>query len=378
MTNEQAKTDLLPHSEAKVKLYGRYLAIYLNILSRVPAIRRVFLFDLLCGEGKYANEGEGSPLVALEVIKNHYFANGKTCPDIEVWFNDNGDSKIEPGIAKIERVRKLSGEVFVPENVELRFFQEDYSLILTQALATINHTYYSKGLFFIDPYGYKDTRPSHIKQILDNGNSEALLFLPISFMYRFWNKAAKTSFAGSDPLESFARELYEGTTIPLFNSAYEMIDGLQERFRSYLSSKGAFVTTFTIERDAANVFCLFFFTCNIRGLEKMLEAKWKMDSVRGKGYRANQQPMLWLEAVIQGYPTKLQEYLASEPLKSNQQVYQFGLEQGFLPKHTNDNLREWQREGILKVISPDGSTVRKNAFYLSRRDRVVVFELVDQ
>ncbi len=378
MTDEQAKTNLLPHSEAKVQLYSTYLAIYLNILSRVPTIRRIFLFDLLCGEGKYSNGGKGSPLVALETIKNHYFANGETCPDIEVWFNDNGESEIEPGIAKIERVRRFSEEVFVPENVELRFFQEDFSLILTQALTTITSTYNSKGLFFIDPWGYKSIRPSHIKQILANGNSEALLFLPISFMYRFWNKAARTSFVGSNPLELFARELYEDTTVPLFNSAYELIDGLQERFRSYLSSEGAFVTTFTIERDGANVYCLFFFTCNIKGFEKMLEAKWKMDSVRGKGYRANQQPMLWSEAVIQGYPTKLQEFLASEPLKSNQQVYKFGLEQGFLPKHTNDTLREWQREGKLEVIPFDGNPVRKGAFYLTSPERTVVFHLIDQ
>lgn len=196
-------------------------------------------------------------------------------------------------------------------------------------------------------------------------------------MYRFWNKAARTSFAGSEPLESFAKELYEGTTIPLFHSAHELIDGLQERFRSYLSSEKAFVTTFTIERDAANIFCLFFFTCNIKGLEKMLEAKWKEDSERGKGYRVNQQSMLFSEIIAQGYPMKLQQFLAAKPLKSNQQVYLFGLEQGFLPKHTNSILRGWQREGKLEIIPSDGQSVRKGAFYLTSKNRNVKIRLVE-
>ncbi len=38
-----------------------------------------------------------------------------------------------------------------------------------------------------------------------------------------------------------------------------------------------FVDTFTIQKDAQTVFCLFFFTRHIRGFEKMLEAKWRFN-----------------------------------------------------------------------------------------------------
>ena len=77
MKKDNSKTNLLPHSEAKVDLYQTYLSIYLNILSRTSSVQKILLFDLLCGEGKYENDGEGSPLAALRTIKNHYFANGK-------------------------------------------------------------------------------------------------------------------------------------------------------------------------------------------------------------------------------------------------------------------------------------------------------------
>lgn len=233
MTDNQAKKNLLPHSEAKVQLYGYYLGIYLNVLAHAGF--SIYLFDFLCGEGRYANEGEGSPLVALNAIQRHYFAKGKTCPNIEIWFNDNGESIIEPGVSKIDRVRRLSEAVFRPDNVKLKFYELDYRELLSQALTTFNRATYSKGLFFIDPYGYKDIRPSDIKQILFNGHAEVLLFLDIADMYRFWNTAVNKSFAGSEPLESFMKELYEGKDIPLFYSPDELIVGLKARFNSNLS-----------------------------------------------------------------------------------------------------------------------------------------------
>ncbi len=365
MKKKSAKLNLLPHSEAKVKLYGEYLSIYLNVLSRVSYIHRIYLFDLLCGEGKYENGGEGSPLIALQSIKEHYFANNKACPNMEIWFNDNEDSEIEPGIAKIERVERLSKDYFIPNNVRLRFFREDFNLILNRALAEIGRAPNAKGLFFIDPYGYKNIEPNLIKRIMANRNSEVILFLPISFMYRFANSALKGSFPGSDPLADFLIELFKGTSIPIFRSAYDFIDKLKVRFEDYLATESVYIDTFIIERDPTNIYCLFFFTCNIRGLEKMLEAKWTLDSERGRGYSTKQGIMLLTEAELRGYPNKLQGFLKSDPLKTNKQVYEFGLKHGFLPKHTADIFRRWQREGHLEVISVDGKKVRKNAFYIA-------------
>lgn len=377
MADERVKTDLLPHSEAKIQLYKIYLATYLNILSRVSSVRFIYLFDLLCGEGKYANDGEGSPLAALEVIKNHYFANEKTCPSMKVWFNDNGESRIEPGVTKIERVRRLSEEVFLPHNVELTFFENDYRQILDLALTTFNRSNYSKGLFFIDPYGYKDIRPLDIRQILANGSAEVLLFLPITDMYRFWNTAVRKSFAGSEPLESFMRELYDGVEIPLFDSAHKLIVGLKDRFKEYLSGEDVYVASFRIERDAARIYSLFFFTCNLKGLEKMLEAIWKMDSTQGQGYSANQQPMLLTGAELRGYQAKLHNFLVSDSTRTNFDVYEFSLEQGFLPKHTAIYLRRWQKQEKLNVVTLDGIPVRKNAFYLGNSKRSVALQLTE-
>jgi len=64
-SSNDIKISLLQHSQAKVSLYGAYLSIYLNILSRSKHFTNILLFDLLCGEGLYEGDSKGSPLVAL-------------------------------------------------------------------------------------------------------------------------------------------------------------------------------------------------------------------------------------------------------------------------------------------------------------------------
>ena len=125
MKNVNPKTNLLEHSEAKVALYGRYLSVYLNILHRAGFVRRIFLFDFFCGEGIYDNDSKGSPIIALECIRNHYYSNKNSIPNMTVWFNDMEKSKLEEGY-KVDRVQRIREKMTIPRNVDIRFFKEDY------------------------------------------------------------------------------------------------------------------------------------------------------------------------------------------------------------------------------------------------------------
>ena len=368
------KIAMLEHSEAKVKLYGTYLSIYLSVLSKVPTVQEIYVFDLLCGEGIYQDGSKGSPLIALDAIRNHYFSNNGTCPDVTIWFNDNGLSQIEAGVFKVERVKRFCGEMFVPPNVEVEFFQEDYDHIHPKALEKVRSSRQTRSLFFIDPYGYKDVTPSDLEEILKGGDTEVLLFLPIAQMYRFAEKSLVSSFPGCEPLRGFLIELF-GDEKPRFRSVYDFISQIRDRYRIYLSHLGVYVDTFTIERDASNVYSLFFFTSHIKGFEKMLEAKWKMDSSRGKGYTLEKSLSFLSEVEISGYPDRLKEYIRDASYRTNKEIYRFGLENGFLPKHTNEILRSWKKQHGFEIFTLDGKAV--HGFYISyNSDRVVGFRFL--
>lgn len=372
MHQPDSKTHLLEHSEAKLKLYDTYLAKYLSILARTPYVERIFIFDLLCGEGIYEKDEKGSPIIALETIKDHYYSNNGSCPNITIWFNDIGQSEVEHGASKIDRVKRFGEKIYRPKNVSVEFFQEDYKSLYSKAIQLVNSTYRAKGLFFIDPYGYKAIKPEDIRNMLEGNNTEVLLWLPASFMYRFANTVTHSDFKGGEPLKDFIFALF-GKSPPTFKSIYDFIEQITESFRAYLRELGIFVDTFTLERGGGNVYSLFFFTSHIKGYETMLATKWDMDENRGKGHTINKSQS-FSEIQLSGYPQKLKSFISNAEHRTNTEIYRFGLENGFLPKHTNEILREWKLIEQIEVIALDEKPVR--GFYIQYdSERRVVFKL---
>jgi len=365
-----AKLVMLEHSKAKVELYTSYLATYLTILARTPYVDTVHIYDLMCGEGIYSDGSKGSPIVTMEKIKEHYFQNNKTCPNLHIWFNDKDKSEIENDKYKVERVQQKCSKIYCPSNVNVSFRKEDYtqiSLDVVYELESLSNK--ERALIFIDPYGYKEVKPDQLKRFLRNGKTEVILFLPISFMSRVANKSlSQDFFPGGKPLKEFLLPLFE------FDKKFQystkptiFINQLKYLLSKFLQDEKIFVDTFTIQRDEQNIYCLFFFTHHILGFEKMLETKWKLDEEQGKGFRLNsEQGMLFREVEISEYPNKLKNYILLEKAKTNADLYLFGLNNGFLPRHTNQVLKNWQHDNPkFKVYLKDGTEARKGAFYIN-------------
>jgi len=364
-----AKLVLLDHSKAKVELYTNYLATYLNILSRTSYVDTVRIYDLMCGEGIYADGSKGSPIIALEKIRDHYNYNKGTFLNLKVWFNDKGKSEIKENKYKIDRVEQVCSKIDIPNNVEVFYTRKDYTEIYQKVIEEVDVlSAKERALIFIDPYGYKEVKPKHLKKILKNGKTELILFLPISHMYRFMKKSlSNDDFPGGIPLQEFLTPLIAfNHMLGKVNSPDEFILQLKESFKKFLSNCSILVDTFTIERDSQNIYCLFFFTSHILGFEKMLETKWKIDEQQGKGFRSDwKQGALFTEIEISNYPNELKNFIQSDNTKTNSDLYIFGLRKGFLPKHTNQILKKWQKDNPkFKVYLENGNEARKNSFYL--------------
>ena len=358
MKSESVETDLLEHSKAKVKLYSDYLAIYLNILSRVSSVKSIYLFDLLCGEGLYNNNEKGSPLACLDTVVKHCTANEGHCPNINIVFNDNGKSKIEPGISKIQRLTKIIEGYDVPEYVHIEFYELDFQEIILKSFQKAEMATQSKSLFFIDPYGYKKIHPEQIKKILSLKSTEVLLFLLASNMYRFANACLETNFCGSQPLYIFLTKLFNSSKIR-FQSVDDFIIKCKNQFVHYLSSLQIFVDSFSIQRDQSKTYVLYFFTNNCLGFEKMLEAKWKLDEERGHGFRLSRQMDLFSGVDHSDYPKLIEGFVAENEMVTNGQLYIFGLKNGYLPKHTKKVLKKIESQNrSFEIISLDGKKPR--------------------
>jgi three-Cys-motif partner protein len=369
-----AKLIMLDHSKAKVELYSTYLSVYLNILSRVSFVNKIHLFDLMCGEGIYADNSKGSPVQGMETIKNHYYSNNKSCPNMEIWFNDKDKSEIEKDKNKIERVQEACAKVYKPNNVNIKYTNSDYLTIQPQIKIELEKLKKLKGnekaLLFVDPYGYKEVKPSHMRDFLECGHSEVILFLPISHMYRFANKSLTEDFPGGEPLEKFLLELF-GDNKPEYSCVKTFINVIKSSFRERLKDLKIYVDTFTIERDSSNTYCLFFFTSHVKGFEVMLDTKWKLDEQEGNGFRIEKSGNLFDTSITFDYPDKLEDYIKQNKKVTNANLFLFGLENGFLPKHTGTVLKMWQAEKpSFKVTLENGGTARKGSFKINSKTLV--------
>lgn len=353
-----AQTDLLEHSKAKVRLLESYLKEYLPVISNDGYTEDIHFFDMFCGEGIYPNGGEGSPIVIGRMLGDLCRGRaGKWIPKLHFTWNDIDRSKVDQVGNQLN-----ASPVAQYANVSLKPSNLKYSEIFQVAAKCIKGlSPKQKAFLFIDPYGYKDVKPQHIRELLEGGRSELLLFQPTQHLFRFSEKGRPPA------LTDFMLEMNNGEEWPSGLSVIDYIRYTTHLFRSYLGDK-FFVDTFIIQKEAPKaVFCLFFFSPHIRGFEKMLNAKWKMDSDNGQGWHY-QDTMVGFDLFEQAHTNPLELYLEREMESrsslSNGELYEMVLRQGFLPKHANEILSGWQKSGRVQVCP----MTRKGAFYLSYRD----------
>ena len=372
-TTLSSTTTMFEHSEAKVGLYENYLLRYLNILSR-SFVKKIYLYDMFCGEGVYENGGQGSPLMTIDCIARHYRENNNTCPNIAVVFNDKEESKIEPGKLKVDRVKEFVEAKFIPDQVKIWYTKFSYSDLVKRVIKKLDQLNNNeRALIFIDPWGYKDIDPNDLKALMKSNKAEVLLFLPISFMYRFANKAAVSEkFEGGRPIRKLLDTLYDSITKPYFRDQQHFISELQIRFKAF--SEATYLDTFKIERSANNWFALFFFTNNQKGYWKMLDSKWTIDTSSGKAFQKNRaQVSLSTDFDLHGYRDIVEKYLRQNLNATNADLLELGLQNNFLPKHTRQILDSIKKDVGIDIISLDRQPA--TSYYLGNEDRLVNIKL---
>lgn len=357
MNKLNTKTNLLDHSEAKVRLLGEYIKRYLNIISNDKYTESIHVYDLFCGQGLYENGGHGSPLVTLRHIKQTYYTiidkNPSKLPKINCHFNDIDESKIEI-LAKSIKDTSL----YYPTFGELNFSSNDYKNEVVKLKERFAKFKNEKAFVFIDPYGYKELLAQDIKELLgDHKKSEVLIWLPIQFMYRFAD--------GGTPevLKNFMSELNIEIEAKNTKNVWEFISVLKNGFQSYLGEK-FYVDQFSLKKEENTVFCLFFFTSHIKGFEKMLESKWEIDTEEGRGWEySGNAPSLFFDQKTNKLEVLLRNFIKGTK-KFNGDIYEYTLRNGYLTKHATDVLSSLQKNRHLDVLLSNGDKARKNSFYI--------------
>ena len=370
MTKKNSQNTMLAHSIAKVEFYEKYLERYLPILSLSKYISTINIYDVFCGRGVYENGGEGSPVRALKTI-------------VETKKKYPSDTKFILRLNDFDQKNIYTVQNYIAQDVpdykqycDVKFASVDAEGLLDDMAIWLSKTQTNeRNLIFIDPYGYKTIHRDTLDQLMGNGKTEIILFLPVSFMHRFKDYALETDAETIAPLRRFTEEFFpEGHPMRSVDeemNVHEYIEYLKDAF----SYGGKYYTSsYQIEREKGKFFALFFMTSNLLGFEKILEVKWTLDEENGNGFtlaRNSLQMSLFDDFFANQkkneHSHRLKNYLMDflkEP-RTNGDLYKFVLERGYLSKHATEILRQFQDVGRLEVMEmATEKPARKGSFYL--------------
>ena len=382
MAKRKAKDIVLPHSQAKLDLYKSYLEKYLPILTLAKGIRKINIYDIFCGIGLYGDGNIGSPLIAVNcIIKNNELFEHRGWQKKPITLNINDGDK-----GKIENVKELLSDIKI-ENCQIQYHNLDADQMLNLTIKEINsYDYSERNLIFIDPYGYSHIDKEKILELLKNGYTEIVLFLPAMHMYRF----SEVVFTDSE------RKCYEDLRrfilnfLPNNQSFENVFHFINELTNALTFNDKYFACSHAIEREKGNYYAVFFITSNIYGLERMTEVKWKADPARGKGFNKSQSGGLFGDLLID-YDKKAQlDFLKArlmEKLKaypnglSNVDMYILAVKNEFLPTHIVSILKQLKSARRLLTTDKLGNEFSSgNAFYIDydhykRNDNKIFYKL---
>lgn len=365
-----AQKVMLPHSQAKLDFYKDYLKRYIPILRLAKFTTSINIFDVFCGTGIYENGAKGSPILAFEAIKkssdNISGLNTQLTP-INLFINDLETNKIKQVKEYLQNETKNVCKLEFQNKDAVEFLSDINQKIKTQ-------TSKDRNLILIDPYGYKNIKKEYIEQLISNKrNTEIILFLPISQIYRFTDKVLNNEDSNVKALQEFIESFFPDKTHPIYKNQLTDEKVLIEYIREALTIEDNFFSTsYFIQRDNKNHFyALFFITPSIYGLEKILEVKWSLNEEHGEGFEQPKQ-MLSLfadqerESAKQEQYCKLEQilinYISANRTVNNNQIYELTLRNMYLKKHANQILSNLQKDGKIDIKLQNNA--RKGYFYL--------------
>lgn len=258
------------HTRAKHEILRRYLEAWLPIMARYNG--RIVYLDGFAGPGEYEGGEFGSPIIAIDIFSNHAYAAVR---NREVFF-----LFIEQDHARYEHLRQLLSQRTLPSTAKYQVFEGSFDETLTGLLKQLEdqQSRLAPTFAFIDPFGFSHTPMQTITKLMRHPKCEVL----ITFMYEEINRFLDADYTNKAAQYDALFGTTEWRTITQSAAtSQERRNKLHNLYQDRLKQVAGvhYVRSFCMrnQHNATDYF-LFFGTNSLRGMEKMKQAMWKVDS----------------------------------------------------------------------------------------------------
>lgn len=307
----------------KLEVFEEYVYEWLNVTVNYAKNNLKFdtleIYDLFCGSGfDVSMTHKGSPLRILDAVLKRNL-KGK---QIKLYFNDIEESKINA----LKMYIKQKYEQLDSKNIIINYTATDI-----QDYKLLSKKYYK--LIFLDQYGIKHV--GKIEEFLTKG-VDMLMFISSGHVRRFLKDDSFKNYIDSSHILT---KDFEG------KSNYETHRVITEYVRKKFNH--AFVSPFSLIKDNGNINGLIFISTHQKGQEQFLKTAWKIDNDFGEGNKNIDHDFTRDDGSLfcdrnqpsekeKRYIELLKDFLQEE--RTNLEIKRFSLDNGFLPKHTNNIL----------------------------------------
>lgn len=262
MTSPKVVWPLEPHTKGKHEVLGHYLKAWFPILGFTSD--RILFIDGFAGPGEYETGEKGSPLIALDVFRQH---RARFEAAVQFVFIEEDPERA----AHLETLLDTAKPT-LPPRCQAQVIRGAFDATVSGVLDLLDaqRRILAPAFVMVDPFGVSGTPMEVLQRILRNPKAE----LYVSFMYEAINRF-KTTPEFEKHLDALfgAPDWRKG----LDKTGREKKDFFYGLYESQLRKAGAkHVLHFDLYEGKRLVYAVFFATQHWLGSDRMKQAIWKV------------------------------------------------------------------------------------------------------
>ncbi|MGZ3100141.1 three-Cys-motif partner protein TcmP [Streptomyces sp. H72] len=288
-----------PHTKAKHDLLKHYLGGWFPVLSSYNG--RILFLDGFAGPGRYQSGEPGSPLIALETLLNHSHFSNMKC-EFLFFFCEAKRDRYESLTEQVAGFKEANQPW--PENVKVQLIHSEFSETATSLIEYLRtqKKRLAPTFAFVDPFGFSGLPMQLLADLLSFASCE----LFVNYMVDHVNRFATAGNVDHHLDDLFGTSEYKNVGATAGQSRQQFLHDLYERQLSEVC-KFRFVQSFAMINKTGHIaYYLFHGTRDVKGVELMKDAMWKVDPGGGFQFsdRLAGQDVLFTESAVDTEPLR--------------------------------------------------------------------------
>lgn len=354
----------------KLSIFEDYAKVWIPTFIMSRCWSEINVFDFFAGTG-YDKSGEkGSPIRILSQILGQVGNIFKNKQKITVYFNELDSEKfslLKSACSEFIKTNRSLKRCCEMKLLKIIYINKPFEEIFSACLERMQE---KPSLVYLDQNGVKFLQDKYFQKLIQCEHVDFLYFISSSYFMRFGNKSEFKNILDID-WENAHKNPYKYIHQHILNKLREKIPP-STNIRLY---------PFTIKKGS-NIYGIIFGASHILAADKFLHITWKQNEVNGNAnfdidddkFKTTQEDLFGYREFtkIQNFQKDVKQKILSGNLKTNKDVYLFCIENGHIPKHGDEVVRQIKKE---RLIDYEGRSPLINYRQVMRDNRIIEYRV---